>query len=93
MRKTKHGFHDVCSKPVIVQAFYDEYVALPTTEDGWKAELNALLEDWRFPFVGPWDGFHVYISSNLKNFLNFKKRYCVTNMGLRSTQKNKTNAK
>ena len=34
---------------VIVQVFYDEYVALPTTKDGWKAELNAFLEDWDFP--------------------------------------------
>ena len=72
---------------VIVQAFYDEYVALPTTEDGWKAELNAFLEDWGFPCVGAWDGFHVYISSNLKNFFNFKKRYSVTNMGLIAANK------
>ena len=72
---------------VIVQAFYDEYVAFSTTEDGWKAELNAFLEDWGFPCVGAWDGFHVYISSNLKNFFNFKKRYSVTNMGLIAANK------
>jgi len=56
---------------------------LPTTEDGWKAKLNAFLEDWRFPYIGAWDGFQVYISSNLKNFFNLKKRYSVnTNVGL-----------
>jgi len=42
-------------------------VALPTTEDGWKAELNALLEDWGFSFVGAWDGraFGKFLSSRL----------------------------
>ena len=59
---------------VIVQVFYDEYVTLPTTEGGWKAELDAFLKDWGFPCLGAWDGFHVYISSNLKKFFNFKKR-------------------
>ena len=59
---------------VIVQVFYDEYVTLPTTEDGWKAELDAFLKDWGFPCLGAWDFFHVYISSNLKKFFNFKKR-------------------
>ena len=59
---------------VIVQVFYDEYVSLPTTEDGWKAELDAFLKDWGFPRLGAWDGFQVYISSYLKKIFNFKKR-------------------
>ena len=67
---------------VIVQVFYDEYVTLPTTKDGWKAELDAFLKDWGLPCVGAWDSFYVYIGSNLKNIFNFKKRYCVTNVGL-----------
>ena len=45
-------------------------------------ELRCFLENWEFPCVAAWDGFHVYISSNLKNFFSFKKRYSVTNMGL-----------
>lgn len=57
-------------------------VVLPSNTDEWKAELIAFLEDWGFPCIGAFDGFHVYISSNLKNFFNFKKRYSVTNMGL-----------
>ena len=68
---------------VIVQVFYDEYVTLPTTEDGWKAELNALLKDC----VGAWDGFNVYIRSNLKKSFNFKKRYSVTIKGLIAANK------
>ena len=66
---------------VMIQVFYDDYVVLPSNEDEWKAELNGFLEDWGFPCIGAFDGFHVYISSNLKNFYNFKKRYSVTNMG------------
>ena len=65
----------------IVQALYDDYVVLPRNEEEWKNELNAFLENWEFPCVGAWDGFHVYISCNLKNFFSFKKRYSVTNMG------------
>ena len=72
---------------VIVQVFYDEYVTLPTTKDGWKAELDALLKDWGLPCLGAWDSFYVYISSNLKNIFNFKKRYCVTNVGLITANK------
>ena len=67
---------------LIVLVFYDEYVTLPFTEQEWEAELTAFLEDYGFPCVGTWDGFHVYISSNLKNFYSFKKRYSITNMGL-----------
>ena len=31
--------------------------------------------------MGAWDGFHVYVSTKLKNFYSYKKRYSVTNMG------------
>ena len=67
---------------IIVQKLYDQFVILPRTEEEWKAELTSFLEDWEFLCVGAWDGFHVFISSNLKNFFSFKKRYLVTNMGL-----------
>ena len=62
-------------------------MTLTTTEDGWKAELDAFLKDWGFPWLGAWDGFHVYISSNLKKFFDFKKRYSVTNKGLIAANK------
>ena len=65
----------------IVQALYDDYVVLPRNEEEWKDELNAFLENWEFPCVGAWDGFHVYISCNLKNFFSRKKRFSLTNMG------------
>ncbi|CAB4038440.1 Hypothetical predicted protein [Paramuricea clavata] len=67
--------------------FFDEYGTLPSTEEEWKNELKAFLKDWGFPCVAAWDGFHVYICSNLKNFYSFKKRYSVTNMGLIASNK------
>ena len=72
---------------VIVLIFYDQYVTLPSTEEKWKNELKAFLKDWGFPCVAAWDGFHVYICSNLKNFYSFKKRYSVINMGLIAANK------
>ena len=66
----------------IVTRLYDRSVCLPRNEEEWKKELCCFLENWEFPCVAAWDGFHVYISSNLKNFFSFKKRYSVTNMGL-----------
>ena len=55
---------------------------------GGKLNWMPLLKDWGFPCViGAWDGFHVYISSNLKKKFNFKKRYCVTNKGLIAANK------
>ena len=29
-----------------------------------------------------WDGFHVYVNSNLKNYFSFKKRYLMTSLDL-----------
>ena len=63
---------------VIIQICYDDFVVLPSNEDEWKAELNGFLEDWGFPCIGAFDGFHVYTS---RNFYNFKKPNSVTNMG------------
>ena len=62
-------------------------MTLPSTEEEWKNELKSFLKDWGFACVAAWDGFHVYICSNLKNFYSFKKRYSVTNMGLIAANK------
>ena len=40
------------------------------------------MENYEFPCVGAWDGFHVNVCSRLKNYYSFKTRYTVTNMGL-----------
>ena len=72
---------------VIVQSMYDGLVTLPQGDEEWRKELTSFIEDWEFPCVGAWDGFHVYISCHLKNFFSFKKHYSVTNMGLIASNK------
>ena len=37
--------------------------------------------------MGLWDGFHVYVSSKLKAYFSFKKRYSMSNLGLVSYNK------
>lgn len=80
-------FQDVCSS--IVVNLYDKLVYLPRNmvrftipEVEWRDELQKFLENWEFPCVGAWDGFHVYVTTTLKNFYSYKKRYSVTNMAL-----------
>ena len=53
---------------------------MPESEDEWNKELKGFIENYEFPCVGAWDGFHVYISSKLKSFYNFK--HLVSNMAL-----------
>ena len=50
----------------IIARLYDRFVCLPRNEEEWAKELECFLKDWEFPCVAAWDGFHVYISSNLK---------------------------
>ena len=78
-------FKDVCR--VLVTTLYDRYVHLPKSADEWKQELKNFLQDWEFPCVGAWDGFHVYISTKLKNFYSFKKLYSVSSMGFIGSNK------
>ena len=67
---------------MLVAKLYDRYVYLPSTDAEWEAEVRMFLENYKFPCVGAWDGFHVYISSKLKSFFRFEKRYTLTNLGL-----------
>ena len=73
-------FNYVCR--VLVQRLYDRYVRLPETEEEWTAEIKGFTENYEFPCVGAWDGFHVYVSSQLKSYFSFKKRYSISNNGL-----------
>ena len=72
-------FMDICK--VLVKVLYDQFVCMPRTAEEWSHELKGFIENWEFPCVGAWDGFHVYVSTTMKNFDSFKKRYSVTNMG------------
>ena len=43
-------------------------------------QLNEFIENYEFPIVGLCDGFHVYVSSKLKPYFSFKKRYIMSNI-------------
>ena len=73
--------------PVLVVTLCNRYVKLPRTDEEWEAELKGFLENYEFPCVGAWDGFHVYVSSKLKSYFSFKKRYSMSNLGLVSYNK------
>ena len=60
---------------------------MPGGEQEWINELKGFIENYLFPCIGVWDGFHVYISSKLKSFYNFNHRYSVFNMGLDITNR------
>ena len=66
----------------MVVSLYDRYVPLLTTDEEWQNEFRVFLENYEFPCVGTWDGFHAYINSQLKNYFSFKKSYAMTNLGL-----------
>ena len=74
------SFNKICQ--LMVVSLYDRYVRLPTTDEEWQNEIRGFLENYEFPCVGAWDGFHVYINSQLKNHFSFKKRYSMTNLDL-----------
>ena len=61
---------------------YSRFVKLPATDEEWIAEATGFIENYAFPCVAAWDGFHVYLQTKLKNHYNFKNRYSITNMGL-----------
>ena len=65
-------FNKICR--LMVVSLYDRYVRLPTTDEEWQNEIRGFLENHKFPCVGAWAGFHVYIKSQLKNYFNFKKK-------------------
>ena len=45
-------------------------------------ELRGFIEHYEFPCVGSWHRFHVNVSSKLKQFYSFKKRYTMSNLAL-----------
>ena len=78
-------FNDVCK--VLVSNLYDKFVFLPRNTAEWKKELENFLKNWEFPCVGAWNGFHVFVSTKLKKYFSFKKRYSVSSMGLIGSNK------
>ena len=75
-------FNKVCR--VLVATLYNRYIKLPLTDEQWDAELKGFLENYKFPCVRTWDGFHVYVSSKLRSYFSFKNRCGTSNLGLKS---------
>ena len=73
-------FNKVCR--VLVAASYDQYATLPKTDEEWDSEMKGFIENYEFPCVGAWDGFHVYVSSKFNSFYGFKKRCSMSNLRL-----------
>ena len=59
----------------------------PATNDEWADELKGFMKNYGFPCIAAWDGFHVYLSTHLKQYFSLKKKYTVTNLGLISYNK------
>ena len=78
-------FNQVCK--ILVSTLYDRCVYLPRNRAEWKHELESFLENWEFPCVRAWNGFHVYVSTKLKNYLASRKRYSVSSMGFIASNK------
>ena len=72
---------------VLVATLHNKYVKLPRTDEEWEAESKGFLENYKFPCVSAWDGFHAYVSSKLKSYFSFKKRYSMSHLGLVSYNK------
>ena len=72
---------------LIVAYFYDEYVKLPETDEQWEVEVGGFIENYGFPAVGAWYGFHIHVNSQLKASFSFKKKHTVNNLALTSYNK------
>ena len=66
----------------MVAKLYDTYVTLPQNNQEWTDDVKSFIENYEFPCAGAWDGFHVYVSSKLKSYFSFKKRYSMSNLAL-----------
>ena len=47
-----------------------------------QMNVKTFLENYEFPCIGAWDGFHVQAATSLKNYYSFKNKYTITSMGL-----------
>ena len=67
---------------VLISSLYDESIKFPSSEEEWVQECKSFIENYEFPCVDTWDGFHVNITTRLKNHYSFKNKYIVTSMSL-----------
>ena len=56
----------------MVAYFNHKYVKLPETDKQREVEVRGFIENYGFPAVGAWDGFHIHVNSQLKTNFSFK---------------------
>ena len=61
---------------------YKEFLHLPKSEEELVNECKGFTENYEFPYVRVWNGFHVHVARRLQNYYSFKNKYTVTNMVL-----------
>ena len=76
----KEFFNEICIN--LLAMLYVQYVCIPETKAGWRAEVERFSENYVFFCIGMLNGFHVYVIRNLQIDFDFKKRYSMTNLGL-----------
>lgn len=59
----------------------------PQRNEEWKINLKEFKENYEFPCVVTWEGFHVIVSIKFKIYYSFKKKYTVNNLELVSHTK------
>ena len=55
---------------------------MPQTTEEWETEMEGFVDNYEFPSVGAWDGFHLYGGSKQRSYFSFKKRYSMSSLGL-----------
>ena len=66
----------------LIRNLFTEFLKMLNSDEEWRQEEIGFIENYGFPGIGALDVFHVYVSTKLKNFCSFKKRYTISNMGL-----------
>ena len=71
----------------MVLTLYDEFVCLPRTDAYQGNKYKGFIQNYKFPCVGAWDGFHVHVACHLKNYFSIESKY--TNNGIALIAQNK----
>ena len=58
---------------VLILNLCDERIKLLSSEGEWVQECKSFIENYEFPCIGAWDGFHVNVM-HLKNHYSFKNK-------------------
>ena len=59
---------------VMLHCLCNDFVKTPQTEEELVNEWKSFMENYDFPCVKALDGFHVHVSTHLKNHFSFKNQ-------------------